>query len=389
MLCLGWLRCLPCAAWLGMIRFVEMKIAFPKWRRARRWRAVWLSGAVVACICGAYQAGAEQSARAQSGGETTASEAAGLAAQYPGDVGIARDPHVLFAEDFEAGTLADLAKRWDEISNKDGKVVAFSDEAPPGSRGRRSLRMTATLGENTGGHLYTRLPRGEDTVYARFYVKFAPDAEYIHHFVTLGGYQPPTRWPQGGAGERPRGDERVTVGIEPAGDYGRFPAPGIWNFYAYWHEMKISADGRYWGNSLRPPSPAPAPRDRWQCVELMLKLNSAPDQHDGELALWLDGKAVARFARGTSRGPWTGMGFSLAKEAGEPFEGFCWRSSPDLHVNFFWLLHYVTENAARQNRVANPGRTNSVWFDDLVVSTAYVGPLRATKERLKTLAPAP
>jgi len=233
------------------------------------------------------------------------------------------------------------------------------------------------LGENTGGHLYTRLPRGEDTVYARFYVKFAPDAEYIHHFVTLGGYQPPTRWPQGGAGERPQGGDRVTVGIEPAGDYGRFPAPGIWNFYAYWHEMKISADGRYWGNSLRPSTPAPVPRARWQCVELMLKLNSAPNRRDGELALWLDGRPAARFAEGARRGPWTGMGFSLVKEGGEPFDGFCWRSSTELKVNFFWLLHYVTENAARQNRVANPGRTNSVWFDDIVVSTAYVGPVRA------------
>jgi hypothetical protein len=330
---------------------------------------VWLGGA--------SQAGADQPARGQSGGETTANEAAGLAAKYPGEAGIARDSHVLLAEDFETGTLADLAKRWDDVSNKDGKVMAFSDEAPPGSRGQRSLRMTATLGENTGGHLYARLPRGEDTVYARFYVKFAPDAEYIHHFVTLGGYQPPTRWPQGGAGERPRGDERVTVGIEPTGDYGRFPAPGIWNFYAYWHEMKISAGGRYWGNSLRPLSPAPAPRGRWQCVELMLKLNSAPDQHDGELALWLDGQPVARFARGVRRSQWTGMGLSLVKEGGEPFEGFCWRSSRDLHVNFFWLLHYVTENAARQNRVAEPRRTNSVWFDDIVVSTAYVGPLRA------------
>src|SRR5438034_7747503 len=40
-------------------------------------------------------------------------------------------------------------------------------------------QMTATLGENTGGHLYTRLPREVDKAYARFYVKFAADAAYI------------------------------------------------------------------------------------------------------------------------------------------------------------------------------------------------------------------
>ena len=45
---------------------------------------------------------------------------------------------------------------------------------------------------------------------------------------------------------------------------------------------------------MRPAQPAQVPRGRWQCVEIMLKLNSAPDRADGELALWLDGKPIAR-----------------------------------------------------------------------------------------------
>jgi hypothetical protein len=290
---------------------------------------------------------------------------------------IARDPHVIFEEDFETGSLADLARRWSDVSNAGGKVLAFSADVPPGSAGRRSLQMTATLGQNTGGHLYCRLPRAADTVFARFYVKFAPDAEYIHHFVTLGGYHPATTYPQGGAGERPRGDDRVTAGIEPHGDYGRYAPPGVWSFYTYWHEMKISADGKYWGNAIRPAAPASVPRGRWQCVEVMLKLNSAPEKADGELALWLDGKPAMRVARGTPRGPWSGMGFPVLAQGGEPFEGFRWRTSPDLKINFFWLLHYVTENAARQNRRSKPNPINRVWFDDIVVSTAYVGPLRS------------
>ncbi|HZO88573.1 MAG TPA: hypothetical protein VFB38_09560 [Chthonomonadaceae bacterium] len=303
-------------------------------------------------------------------------EGPGLAAKYPGDQGIAHDPHVLFAENFESGPIADLGKRWSDVSNAGGKVLAFSPDRPAESAGKRSLQMTATLDENTGGHLYARLPRGVDTAFARFYVKFAPEADYIHHFVTLGGYFPATSYPQGGAGERPRGDDRMTAGIEPYGDYGRYPAPGIWNFYAYWPEMKISADGKYWGNSLRPVRDQPVPRNRWQCVEIMMKCNSAPDRRDGELALWLDGKLVAHFAPGVRRGPWSGMGFRLVAQDGEPFEGFRWRTSNNLKINFFWLLHYVTENSARQNRVAHPKRTNTVWFDDIVVSTAYVGPIQ-------------
>jgi len=313
----------------------------------------------------------------------------GLSAKYPGDVGIEDDKEVLFVENFETGAIDDFAKRWDNVSNKDGKVLSFVKDAPSESAGKRCLQITATRGENNGGHLYTRLPNGVDKAFARFYVKFAPDIGYIHHFVHLGGYNPPTLYPQGGAGIRPRGDDRITAGIEPFGDYGRFAPPGAWNFYTYWHEMKISADGKYWGNGLRPIQPAPVPRDAsqvqdWQCVEIMLKCNSSPDLPDGELALWLDGKLQAHFVQGAPRGTWTGMGFTLLEQGGEAFEGFRWRTSNDLNVNFFWLLHYVTERAFKQSEqyaASHPDckintKTATVWFDNIVVAKSYIGPIQ-------------
>ncbi len=316
--------------------------------------------------------------------QTRLPEGHGLSAKYPGDVGIENDATVLIAENFEAGTIDELAKRWDNVSNKSGKVLSFATDAPSESAGKRCLQITAMRGENSGGHLYTRLPGGADTAFARFYVKFPPDSGYIHHFVHLGGYYPPTSYPQGGAGVRPRGDERMTTGIEPFGNYRRFPPPGAWNFYTYWHEMKISADDKYWGNGLRPVQPAPVPRDRWQCVEIMFKCNSSPDQSDGELAMWLDGKLQAHFAKGMPRSRWTGMGFKLLEQDGEPFEGFRWRTSDELKVNFFWLLHYVTERAFRQSEqyAANHPdvnintKTATVWFDDIVVAKNYIGPVK-------------
>lgn len=308
-------------------------------------------------------------------------EGPGLSAKYPGDAGLMRDPAVLLAENFESGPIDDLKQRWSEISNKDGKVLAFSEDVPPGSHGRRSIQMTATLADNTGGHLYRRLPRGVDKAFARFYVKFPKDTGYIHHFVHLGGYNPPTAWPQGGAGERPRGDDRVTVGIEPYGHYGQYPAPGAWTFYTYWQEMKISADRKYWGNALDGLRPAAIPHDRWQCVEVMLQLNSAPERADGELALWIDGKLDTHLKKGVPRGPWTGQGFKQVASGGEPFEGFRWRRSTDLKINFFWLLYYVTEHAPRQNKVTNPPATSRVWFDDIVVATDYIGPIKPVPDR--------
>jgi len=303
-------------------------------------------------------------------------EGAGLSALYPGDKGIAKDPAVLLAEDFEEGTIADLQKKWTEVSNKDGNPLAFSDLRPEASRGKRSLEITATLGHDTGGHLFAPLAKGVDTAFARFYVRFDKDADYIHHFVHMGGLNPQTRWPNPQAGVRPEGDDRFSVGIEPWGDRGRAAAPGLWNFYVYWHEMKISADGRYWGNGLRPVEDQPVPKGRWQCVELMIKMNK-PKEHDGELALWIDGKLKARFKKGAPRSKWSGMGFRLLEKGGEPFEGFSWRTDEALKISNFWLLHYVTENAARQNRVAKPNPKNRVWFDDIVVATSYIGPIRA------------
>src|SRR5262245_51568295 len=306
-------------------------------------------------------------------------EGFGLSAKHPRDAGIAKDAAVLLAEDFESGAIDDLGKRWTEVLNKDGKPLGFADDTPASSSGKRCLEITATLHHDNGGHLFAPLARGVDAAFARFYVKFPKDAGYVHHFVWLGGTNPVTRWPQPNAGVLPPGDARFNVGIEPWGERGRVGPPGIWTFYVYWNEMKISADKRYWGNGLHPVEDQVVPRDRWQCVEVMVKLNSKPEDlesRDGELALWLDGRLVAHFKKGAPRGPWTGLGFRLLDQGGEPFEGFRWRTSDALRVSNFWLEHYVTEESLRRNGVADPPATNSVRFDDVVVATEYIGPIK-------------
>ncbi len=300
----------------------------------------------------------------------------GISRRHPADQKIMQHPAVLFAENFETGSIEQVVKRWGSANNKDGKVLGFAQDTMIRDAGRRCLEMTATLDANTGGNLYKKLDRGVDRAFARFYVKFPKHADYIHHFVTLGGYHPATNWPQGGAGQRPKGNDRFTVGIEPYGYRGRHKPPGAWNFYTYWHEMKVSTGGKYWGNSLSPQKPLLVPRDMWQCVEVMIQCNT-PGKRDGELALWLDGQPVMHIKQRTKRTRWTGMGFQLPTDPseGEPFEGFSWRSSKDLKVNFFWLLHYVTPDALRRNGVRELPKSVSVRFDNIVVATEYIGPL--------------
>lgn len=271
----------------------------------------------------------------------------GLAAGFPGDAGLDRDPRIVFADNFEAGEFS----RWDETRNDGDQVLAFVDESAADPRlGQKSLQVTATLGENTGGGL-TKWFEPPDPVFIRFYVKFAPDCDYVHHFCTLrankslrGG----DRWSGfGGAGNKPRGDERFSTALEPWGNWRRYPPPGRWNFYSYWHEMQPSPDRRYWGNSFAPDDQPDIPRGQWICCEFMLRHNT-PGEPDGEQAFWIDGEL---------RGHWKGIN---------------WRTSPTLWANALTLESYVTDRWTKN-------RVNVVCFDNVVIAKEYVGPAAAAE----------
>ena len=91
---------------------------------------------------------------------------------------------------------------------------------------------------------------------------------------------------------------------------------------------------------------------------------------------------MAHLERGVRRGPWTGMGFQLREEGGEPFEGFRWRTDTRLKANMISLSLYVTERAMRRNGVREPaGRTVRVLFDHVVVARRYVGPFPPHERR--------
>lgn len=262
----------------------------------------------------------------------------GLASLYPGDEGIERDPRVLFVDDFETGTVAQIGARWGSISKKEN--IKLSDDIHNNSPGNKSIHISKN------GHLFTHT-KGVDTIYTRFYVKFHEKIGYIHHFVHLVADRTPTPWPKGGAGETPPGDAKFSTGIEPTGRWGKFPPPGVWNFYTYWHEMKTK-----WGSVFNGKQ-TQIQHGRWYCVEAKLKANTAPDKSDGEQAFWVDGELYGRF------------------------EGFRWRTTDKLKINSFWLLFYNTDQPARHNKdPRSESRVMEVWFDDVVIATEYIGPVR-------------
>jgi predicted amidohydrolase len=305
----------------------------------------------------------------------------GLAAKYPGDRNLDADPRVIFAENFEEQSPRAMQQRWEDVSHPE--IMSFAADVPEGRGGKQSLLMTHVGGKGDGGHLYRRLPRGLDKAYARFYVKFDPDCAPVHHFGTcVGGNNPASRWPMVSAGKPPAGDKSFWIGIEP------FGADWRWDYYTYWCDMRGSPPrGQTWGNSFIRDDSLKVERGRWTCVELMVKLNDVGDTN-GELALWLDGKPVSHLGKGFPRGKWvfdkflpnqggdsirwndkTGDRESFQTPAGgKGFEGFRWRTARELDLNFVWAYLYITD--------APEGHVSKVWFDDIVVATDYVGPLK-------------
>ena len=274
----------------------------------------------------------------------------GLAARYPEDVGIEKDPVVLFTENFESGDM----KKWDQTNGP----VAMSEDRPHG--GRWCVEMPMERGKNHGSDAIKWFLPGASTVYARFYVRFSKDYQYCHHFVWLSANQRQNKWSSfGKAGLKPDGTYYST-GMEPWFAWGNNPSPGEVNLYTYFLDMLPDPHmaGKYWGNGFFPSGPERGkeagpgrvipPLDQWQCWEFMIQANSAPDKADGKQAMWVDGKRVGEFP------------------------GIHWRNDPNLLVNCLWLEHYGYDEGDPTKKYSK--ERQSVWFDDVVVAKEYIGP---------------
>jgi hypothetical protein len=147
--------------------------------------------------------------------------------------------------------------------------------------------------------------------------------------------------------------------------------------------------GQTWGNSFIRDPALKVVKDKWICIEQMIQMNDANDTN-GEQALWIDGRLVSHLGKGFPQGLWTfdkfkpgdgGQGIRWNREkatretytvpaGGAPFEGFRWRTVPELNVNCVWLYVYTEKPA---------GHRIKVWFDDVVVATDYIGPIAGRK----------
>ena len=258
---------------------------------------------------------------------------------------------VILREDFESGTLGD---RW-ERDKEDSARGDFETRTEFVNSGQKSYRFTALAyqGEEkilkgypykeSATGLRTWFLKGYDTIFIRWYAKFAADFDQGKnmHWIAMAGLKADNpRSMLGKAGQKSDGTDRFIANVEPYRAEGVAP-PGQIRFYTYWPDMKQSADGYYWGNTFYPEKPFAVERDRWYCFEMMVKCNE-PGKKDGEQALWIDGKEIMRV------------------------KGLRWRDVENLKINFLsagLYIHYCERDC-------------TYWLDDLVISTDYVGPMQ-------------
>jgi len=296
-----------------------------------------------------------------------------LSQKHPGDVNLGSDPAVVFYENFEEGNVAAVIARYNSSNNSAG--MALVADHPPDSPGAHALQLTSG-GSNPTTDLYKSLGQGYDELYLRYYIKYVGSGPWHHSGVWFGGYNPPLAWPYPHSGQRPVGNDRYSIGLEPT-DFANTPL----DFYVYWRGMHswradpTGAAGDYWGNTLLHDAQLLQESGSWVCYEIHLKLNPDPANATGALLqLWKNDALVRRFDYSGPLGYWVRDKFCPIDADGSECTSYRpanpaltlldqrWRTTSALKINYFWPQNY------------NSDRTDSsLLLDDMVIATERIG----------------
>jgi hypothetical protein len=310
---------------------------------------------------------------AGSGGSANPSDT--LADDYPGDVGLGDDPDVVWFEDFEEGSLAAIADRYDQ-SRDLGRWELVSD-TPSGSGS--ALAMRAGQGEDAID-LYKQLP-DSDEWYVRWYAKYEAGVPWHHSGMWFGGYNPSMAFPSPMAGRRPNGDDRFSISLEPVYEDGsgnpRFDFYNYWRGMHTWMADPVADDGTaYYGNGLVHRNDFTVDEDAWVCLEVHVRLNPDAGSTAGAmLETWKNDTLMRSFTDAGPMGYWIRDKFCPEGADGAECTDYPapateildlrFRSSTDLRLNAFWPQNYITDDAM-----------GTLVFDQMVVATRRVGCLR-------------
>jgi hypothetical protein len=285
------------------------------------------------------------------------------------------DPAVVWFEDFEGGSNAAIAARYDQVRDS-GRWTLVSD-TPNGTGNALALR--AGGGQNAVD-LYKQLP-DHDEWWVRWYAKYEAGVPWHHSGMWFGGYNPGMSWPSPNAGNRPNGDDRFSIAIEPV--YGTGTSSPRFDFYNYWMRMHswmappISDDGTaYYGNGLVHRNDFTVDEDTWVCLEVHARVNTdLSSGAGGVLEVWKNDVEMASFTDAGPMGYWIRDKFCPEGADGRECTDYPApateildlqvRSASGLRLNALWPQNYITDSAQ-----------GTLTFDQMVVATRRVGCIR-------------
>jgi hypothetical protein len=282
----------------------------------------------------------------------------GIASRYPGDVGIAGDSAVIFADDFESYTSASgLPANWNggvyhdvRIATAAGKVFA-GRQAVEFFLPQQSVEWSNTVARD--------LSKSQEleVLFLRYYTKF--DQLFDVSGSCHNG---------GGMSAHYYTNGQASPGI-PANGYNKFLAefeswrgtaaetsPGLLNVYIYHPEQRSQWGDHFYPNGEVMPNTSlpgnfgsefvsrPTIRcslGQWYCCELMIKANTVGSRN-GRIACWLDGVLIADFTN------------------------LRLRDADSLKINRFNLSLHAG---------LNPTRETWKWYDNVVAAKSYIGPV--------------
>lgn len=320
------------------------------------------AGSVTTATGGA--AGAIATTTATGGGSTTTGTLpalpggnTGIAVKYPGDVGIAGDSAVIFADDFESYVqAADVAKRWDNMYQN--QYIALATTAANVYAGKQSLELTLPQQTSELSDAVERIVNPElDVLFLRYYSKFQPPYDVVgssHNGSSISAHYEVGF--QSTPGVPANGTNKFLANLENWRGDAATVSPGDLNIYIYHPLQRSQWDDHFFPTGLVMPNTSipfdfgpdfisrpdiiPA-LDRWYAYELMVKANT-PGQNDGRIAAWVDGKLVM------------------------DFPNLRLRDVASLTIDRFALCFHIG---------SNPNGQSKKWYDNVVAAKSYIGPL--------------
>jgi hypothetical protein len=297
-----------------------------------------------------------------------------LAQKYPGDVGMASDPSVVWSENFEEGSVSAVTSRYSSYTDPAGMTLPA--DHPANSAGQHAIELTAG-GSNAATDFFKSLGTGYDELWFRYYAKYVGSGPWHHTGLWIGGSNPPLTYPAPHAGLKPAGNDRFSLGLEPDVDATGDPM----DFYTYWmgmHSWKANptgASGDYWGNTLVHDAEFRMQSNTWVCYEVHLKLNPNPATGSGAvLEVWQNDSLIRRFDDTGPYGYWVADKFCPSDADGSECTTYRpanpvlallnqqWRSTSALKINYIWPQNYN-----------DAGTNSSLLLDDMVAAKQRIG----------------